>query len=186
MSRCRWTLILSESAVVWCLLVLAWSCGGDGGSSPTGPVWADKSGKYVGSFGVENASGCGCVGEGWSQFDFSNSMEWDIWQNSTSVEGSYFIEWDLGWTPKSTRCDFTGTLDRTFSVASASCDVAEVQMICADGTPRDLVLKSLKWEGAVAGDDIYGDWTGTWDCFDPRTDAAAGVLTLDGEWRIIG
>lgn len=186
MSQCRPILTLGPATVLSCLLMAIWACSGGGGtgsSGPTAPVIADISGLWAGRNDVELATGCGCIGEEYAPAD-PNSLDhspWEIFQNISLIQGNFFDFSGAGW------CEITGTaLDFLFSAEAVGCEQEEMHMECANGTPRDLVLKSLEWEGTfVGGNDIHGDWVGTWDCINSRNGTAAGVLTLSGPWRAV-
>lgn len=177
---------------------LSSACGGGGGGavgSITAPDLLELAGTYVGDSTLEKAAGCGCVGPEVVVLDPEQGesplfQQGRIRQNGAAIDGFLDILWPPEpWGPG--RCEFVGTVDaHTFSAEATQCKKDPIVRNCSNGQSWTLVLGSLRWQAVEDLDYyrnldpsdpvIFGDWSGTWDCFDTGTGAAKGTLKLSG------
>ena len=129
----------------------------------------------------ESVSGCGCVGQEFTNGPISRSTVWEISQSGAVIEGTFYDDWGPGW------CDFTGTVSvNDFSAASTRCERQEMRFECSNGNPRTLVLQDTDWQGKVllGTRQIHGTSITIWDCFNSRDGQAIGALTLRSSFRL--
>ena len=169
--------------VVGTLVVLLVSgCGGGGGDGggavgPTAPTIADVSGSWSGSYTLESATGCGCIGATTQLLiGLAVTSSTEISQNGTAIQGT----WKSPWTAE--LCDFEGTVgSESLNAEATGCVLEEyLDMECPNGSRRDLHWSSSTLQATALGNDMNGTLMESWDCSDGRTGEPKGTLILHG------
>jgi hypothetical protein len=164
------------------LIFLNSGCGGGGGSGggavgPTAPTIADVAGNWYGSFALESATGCGCIGSAVQLaigLSFESTME--ISQSGAAAQGRWISPGAAEW------CDFAGTVgsESLHAEATGCMTVEETDVECMNGNRRDLHWAGATLQATVFGNDMNGTLVETWDCFHSHTGEPKGTLTLNG------
>jgi len=155
--------------------------GGDGGGGgPTEPTIAQMGGVWSGVSNLKSATGCGCIGAAYQTIiGFTANYTAQINQSGSAITARTTNNETGLW------CDSTGTVgSETFALNAVECAAGSLRLTCQNGNMRDLFLVSAGLQGSVFGNNASGTTSETWNCFNSKTGAAAGVLTLQAEFKL--
>jgi hypothetical protein len=159
------------------LVVLSPGCGGSsgGGSGPTAPTIANIAGSWAGTYALESASGCGCVGDLFQTvIGVTLPLTLEIAQDGATFEGRVTDEEGV-W------CDLEGTVgSETFTASFTTCsdpDPGEVE--CLNGNRRNLIWGDTAIQGTVIGNRMTGTVLEEDECYNSNTGVLIGTLSVE-------
>lgn len=153
------------------------SGGGGGSVGPTAPTIADVAGSWTGSYTLESATGCGCVGSITQLLvGLTVASNTEISQSGSAIQGTLTSPWSAE------LCEFTGTVgSESIGAEATGCVIEEYPgMECPDGQRRDLYWSSATLQATAFGNDMNGTLVESWDCFHSGNGQPKGTLTLQG------
>ena len=135
------------------------------------------SGVPVGSYTLEFAEGCGCVGSvAQLLIGLTVGTATEITQDGSAIQGTLTSPWTAE------LCDFTGTVgSESLSAEATGCVIEKTpDMECPNGDRRDLYWSSTTLQATAFGNDMNGTLIETWDCFKTGSGEPRGSLVLQG------